>query len=104
MGENILILAFVIIVIGGIGSDSAGAFPGRDLRRNGRYAGPRLPARFVAKDPLSSDRRFDPPRPPAISLDADLSPDGHGAGGAAGGACFQPIVDGPLRSTRVTSS
>ena len=37
MGENILILAFVIIVIGGIGS-IRGAFLGRDLRRHDRHA------------------------------------------------------------------
>ena len=82
MGENILILAFVIIVIGGIGSirgaflaaifvgmiDTLGRAFLPDLLRQGAEFG----------------RRFH--RRPGAVLDADLSPDGHGAGGAAGGA------------------
>ena len=81
MGENILILAFVIIVIGGIGSIRG--LPGRDPGRHDRHAGPRLPARPVAQDP-ELGRGFD--RGACAVLDADLYPDGDGAGGAAGGA------------------
>ena len=51
MGENILILAFVVIVIGGIGS-IRGALVGRAAGRHRRHHRPRLPA-----DPL---RRFLP--------------------------------------------
>src|ERR1700681_2417816 len=49
MGENILILAFVIIVIGGIGS-IRGAFLAAIFVPD-RHAGPRVPAGSVAKDP-----------------------------------------------------
>ena len=47
MGENILILAFVVIIIGGIGS-IRGAFVAADLRRADRHRRPRLPARSAA--------------------------------------------------------
>ena len=44
MGENILILAFVVIVIGGIGS-IRGAFVAAHPGRADRHRRPRLPAR-----------------------------------------------------------
>ena len=47
MGENILILAFVVIIIGGIGS-IRGAFVAADHRRPDRHHRPRLPARSAA--------------------------------------------------------
>ena len=43
MGDGVLILAFVVIVIGGIGS-IRGAFVARAAGRRRRYARPRLPA------------------------------------------------------------
>ena len=48
MGENILILAFVVIIIGGIGS-IRGAFVAVDHRRPDRHRRPRLPARPAAR-------------------------------------------------------
>src|SRR6202012_5162008 len=77
MGENILILAFVIIVIGGIGS-VPGAF----------FAG-------VFVGPIYSPRAV---------LDADLSPDGHGAGGASGGAVSgQPAMKVSLNARTIVA-
>ena len=82
MGENILILAFVIIVIGGIGSIRgaflAAIFVGM-IDTLGRAFLPDL----LAQDP-ELGRGFH--RGARALLDADLSPDGDRAGGAAGGA------------------
>ena len=82
MGENILILAFVIIVIGGIGSIRgaflAAIFVGM-IDTLGRAFLPDL-LRMV----LSSAARLD--RGACTVVDADLSVDGDCAGGAAGGA------------------
>src|ERR1700688_4897540 len=98
MGENILILAFVVIVIGGIGS-TRGAFFGRDLRRADRYARPRLPAGPVPPD-VELGRGVD--RGPGAVLDADLSVDVDGAGGAAGGAVSgQPAMKDKFNARNV---
>ena len=82
MGENILILAFVIIVIGGIGSIRgaflAAIFVGM-IDTLGRAFLPDL-----LRKVLSSAGGFD--RGARAVLDADLSVDGDRAGGAAGGA------------------
>ena len=82
MGENILILAFVIIVIGGIGSIRgafmAAIFVGM-IDTLGRAFLPDL-LRMV----LSFFRRLD--RGAGIVVDADLPADGDRAGGASGGA------------------
>ena len=47
MGENILILAFVVVIIGGIGS-IRGAFVAALMVGLDRYGRPRLPARYAA--------------------------------------------------------
>ena len=82
MGENILILAFVIIVIGGIGSIRgaflAAIFVGL-IDTLGRAFLPDLLRKI-----LSSAAAVD--RGARAVLDADLSVDGDRAGGAAGGA------------------
>ena len=79
MGENILILAFVIIVIGGIGSIRgafvAAIFVGM-IDTLGRAYLPDL-----LRQVLRFGRRGD--RGAGAVLDADLSPDGRGAGGTA---------------------
>ena len=80
MGENMLILAFVVIIIGGIGS-IRGAFVAAilvGLRRHGR---PRLPA-GAAEARSKSGRGLDGRPGPVV--DADLPADGGRAGGAAG--------------------
>ncbi len=82
MGENILILAFVIIVIGGIGS-IRGAFMAAIFVGIIDTHGPRLPARSAAQG-AEFHRRLH--RRARAVLDADLSADGHRAGGAPGGA------------------
>src|SRR5712691_2357539 len=70
--------------------------PGRDLRRHDRYAGPCVPARPAAADP-ELDRGFH--RGARAVLDADLSVDGHGAGGAARGAVSgQPSMTASLNA------
>ena len=56
MGENILILAFVVIVIGGIGS-IRGAFVAALMVGRHRHDRPGLPARSVASSYLSDRRR-----------------------------------------------
>ena len=82
MGENILILAFVIIVIGGIGSIRgaflAAIFVGM-IDTLGRAFLPDL-----LRQVLSGGRGLD--RRARAVLDADLSADGDRAGAAAGGA------------------
>ena len=82
MGENILILAFVIIVIGGIGSIRgaflAAIFVGM-IDTLGRAFLPDL-LRMVLSSAAASTAA------PALVLDADLSADGDRAGRAAGGA------------------
>ena len=81
MGENILILAFVVIIIGGIGS-IRGAFVASIFVGPGRHRRARLPARAV-------QARHEPRRRlgggAGRLVDADLSADGDRAGGAAGG-------------------
>ena len=78
MGENILILAFVVIIIGGIGS-IRGAFIARSLRRADRYGRPRFHPR--SPETVSEPGRGLDRRPRAV-VDADLSPDGGHFGGA----------------------
>ena len=82
MGENILILAFVVIVIGGIGS-IRGAFLAAILvgliDTLGRAFLPNLLRQILS-------RRCGVDRGTRALLDADLSVDGDRAGGAAGGA------------------
>src|SRR5436190_6200779 len=56
---------------------------GRDLRRHDRYARPRLPAGSAAQ---GFELRRGVDRCARAVLDADLPPDGHRAGGQAGGA------------------
>ncbi len=80
MGENILILAFVIIIIGGIGS-IRGAFVAAHAGRPHGYHRARVPARPAAVVP-------DAPRTAVGGragdiVDDDLSGDGDRAGGAA---------------------
>ena len=74
MGENILILAFVVIIIGGIGS-IRGAFVAADHRRPDRHHGARVPARPGAHVP-ELQRRLE--RGARAVLDADLHADGAG--------------------------
>ena len=83
MGENILILAFVIIVIGGIGS-IRGAFVAALLRRPRRHARPHLPAGSAAPDVQPAAASTAGAR---AVLDADLPADGDRAGGEARRAC-----------------
>ena len=80
MGENILILAFVVIIIGGIGS-IRGAFVAVDLRRADRHHRPRLPARPAAAVPEPSAASS---AGAGAVVDADLPADGGRAGVAAG--------------------
>ena len=75
MGENILILAFVVIGIGGIGS-IRGALLGSLLVGIGRHRRPRLPAVAVPPDVSRRDRGGGWP---GRGLDADLHADGGGA-------------------------
>ncbi len=82
MGENILILGLRDHRDRRYRLDPR-RIPGRDLCRDDRHARPRLPARFAAQDP---ERRGGFDRGACAVLDADLSADGCGAGGAAGGA------------------
>ncbi len=101
MGENILILAFVIIVIGGIGSIRgaflAAIFVGM-IDTLGRAFLPDL----LRQDP-EFDRRFD--RGACAFLDADLSVDGDRAGGAAGGAVSgQPAMTVSLNARNVVAA
>ena len=81
MGENILILAFVVIVIGGIGS-IRGAFLAAMLvgmvDTLGRAFLPDLLRQVLSSTAASTAA-------PGAGLDADLSADGDRAGGAAGG-------------------
>ncbi len=80
MGENILILAFVVIIIGGIGS-IRGAFVAAILVGLHRHHRPRLPAGPAAADAELARRLAG--RPGDV-VDADLSADGDRAGVAAG--------------------
>ena len=90
MGDNILILAFVVIVIGGIGS-IRGAFIAALADRPRRYARPLVFGRYSAADDgalagahgRTGDR-----------LDADLCADGGRAVPAAGRTVSG---EGPLR-------
>ena len=72
MGESILILAFVVIVIGGIGS-IRGALLGALLVGHRRHGRPYAAADGAARDDVSG--RGVQPRPGA-GLDPDLCPDG----------------------------
>ena len=84
MGENILILAFVVIIIGGIGS-IRGALLRRDHRRHRRYGGAGLPARSAASRAglaLGGDGRA------GDVVDADL-PDHDDRAGVARADCFR---------------
>ena len=76
MGENILILAFVVIIIGGIGS-IRGAFVAVDHRRPDRHHRPRLPAGSAAAVP-EQQRRLE--RGARAVVDADLHADGRDPG------------------------
>ena len=101
MGENILILAFVIIVIGGIGS-IRGAFVAAILvgmiDTLGRAFLPDL-LRHI----LSSVGGLD--RGARAVLDADLSPDGDRAGGEAGGAVSgQPAMSVSFNARNVVAA
>ena len=89
MGENILILAFVIIVIGGIGS-IRGAFLAAIFVGLIDTHGPRLPARSAAQG-AELGRRLD--RRARAVLDADLSVDGDRAGACGRRGCFRPPGD-----------
>ena len=79
MGENILILAFVVIIIGGIGS-IRGAFVASIFVGAGRYHRPGLPA--GSAQAVSQFRRGIHRRSRSV-VDADLYPDGGGVGAAA---------------------
>ena len=101
MGENILILAFVIIVIGGIGS-IRGAFVAAILvgmiDTLGRAFLPDLLRKI-----LSSAAAVD--RCTGAVVDADLSLDGDRAGGAAGGAVSsQPSMTASLNARNVVAA
>ena len=98
MGENILILAFVVIVIGGIGS-IRGALVGSLLVGTGRHRRPRLPAvLFRAMFPVGDRGRGGPGR----RLGADLRADGGGAlfpaaGPVPGARLMRDTLHIPLR-------
>ena len=98
MGENILILAFVVIIIGGIGS-IRGAFVAAVIVGLHRHHRPRLPARPAAAVP-ELQRGLE--RRPGAVVDADLHADGGRAGVPAGG----PVPGGEqmTRSRRATRS
>ena len=95
MGENILILAFVVIVIGGIGS-IRGAFVARSSSAwSTRSAAPSCPICCALF--LELRRRLD--RGARAGLDADLPADGGGAGVPAAG----PVPGGRPMTALVTS-
>ena len=75
MGDNLLILAFVVIVIGGIGS-IRGAFPAALMvgliDTLGRAFGPQILRLAIA--PAAANQTGG-----ALAADADLYPDGGGA-------------------------
>ena len=73
MGENILILAFVVIIIGGIGS-IRGAFVAAAPGRPDRHHRPGLPARHAASGHEQQRRRHARPGP---VIDVDLPADGR---------------------------
>ena len=92
MGENILILAFVVIVIGGIGS-IRGALVGAHARRRGRHARPHAAAARAARVPAAAvgERRR-----PGARLDRGLRLHGGGAGDPAAG----PVPGARLMAAR----
>ena len=95
MGENILILAFVVIVIGGIGS-IRGAFVAALLVGIVDTLGRAFLPDLLAADALAH-RGID--RGAGARLDADLSADGDRAGVPAG----RPVPGGPQMSGALTA-
>ena len=82
MGEQILILTFVVVVIGGVGS-IRGAFYRRADRRRDRHAAARLPARTCCAT-LMTASEADALGGGSV-VDGDLSGDGARAPDPAGG-------------------
>jgi branched-chain amino acid transport system permease protein len=93
MGEPVLILAFVVIVIGGIGSIRGALVGGPDGRLTDTLGRFLLPTLLSGSWNASAARcRL------GACLDADLSPDGRGAGLQAKGAVSGPMRDAHHRT------